>query len=201
MWNFVGPTIELDSSRLSVLINRTHSRVTNSANGRWSSSMITKLEVELISCVAYIFVILALEGNEIEAAATKRLWWPILVVSRNSGICNGRENDKECLEPACETIWYAGCVHAIICESITYLPNFWSTDSKRSALLESRPITSLIVGDACSRIIIRRSLIIRSSTSINVHGRQSPSYSRGSVRREATNFPLQRFFPLSVSLA
>lgn len=31
------------------------------------------------------------------------------------------------------TIWYAGCVRAIIYESITYLPNFWSTDSKRCA--------------------------------------------------------------------
>lgn len=28
------------------------------------------------------------------------------------------------------TIRYAGCVRAIIYESITYLPNFWSTDSK-----------------------------------------------------------------------
>lgn len=87
-----------------------------------------------------IFVIFLSKGKGIEAAATTRAGMARLVVSRNSGICNGRENDKECPEPGRETIWYAGCVHAIIYESITYLPNFWSTDSKRS----TRPYYNLV---------------------------------------------------------
>ncbi|KAK1126858.1 hypothetical protein K0M31_004479, partial [Melipona bicolor] len=78
--------------------------------------------------------------NVTEAAATKRLGWPVWWFLATVEFATDVRTIRNVQSQPGETIWYAGCVHAIIYESITYLPNFWSTDSKRS----TRPYYNLV---------------------------------------------------------
>lgn len=75
---------------------------------------------------------------------------------RSPRICNGRESDKEC--PITRvgksgTPRHAGHVSPIIYESITYLPNFWSTRHKLS--VGSAPYNPRLITNIIAATLIR----------------------------------------------